>query len=362
MPPVLAPDHIVDTFEQCLREGYERLPSGKHGPSVFAEVARRLETPVHGLHGRLQRAERAYRPVDWYFGSDPALVPEGEYTAPSLPDDDETPEETLGRLVAEQDRREAYRAATEWMPFEVKGKQPFGLVFVGDPHLDVCDARTLQHHLSVIEQTPRMWAVGLGDWLNGWVGKLRGQYAHQSVTEKQAYALARAVLMRDIWWLLILGNHDGERWQGQGGALRWMENAAPVPIQEWQVKFSVKCGDSQWKIWAAHDFPGVSMWNNLHAPNKRAQMTGAVADLYICGDHHVYGVAESQHEHTGRPYWVARARGYKTLDHYALEKGYGNMTMGHSIAAIFDPKTGKMTCFGNIDTAASYLKFLCNNK
>lgn len=341
----------VETVEACLRDGFIKLPTGSHGNSLWVEAGRRLGKNRKTIADVLKQAEAIYRPVGW---TGKAV----EYSAPVLPELDEAPEDTFARLVAEQDRREKFRSAAEWMPFEVKGKQPFALVFVGDPHLDVCDARTLQRHLNTIERTDRMWAVGLGDWLNGWTGKLRGQYAHQSVTERQAYALARAILMRDIWWLLILGNHDGERWQGQGGALRWMENAAPVPMQEWQVKFSVKCGDAAWKIWAAHDFPGVSMWNPLHGPSKRAQMTGAIADLYICGDHHVYGCSETQHEHTGKAYWVARAKGYKPLDHYALEKGYGEQTVGHSIAAVFDPSTKKIVCRADIEEAADYLAFL----
>ena len=164
--------------------------------------------------------ESLRRDLTWAKINAPYLLegtPMPDFTAPSLPPDDE---DTINRLAAEQVRRQAYRSAIDWMRFTVEGDKPFALAFVGDPHIDVCDIITLRRDIQVIQRTPRMWAVGLGDWINGWVGKLRGQYAHQTVTEKQAYTLAKWLLnVPDIWWLLIWGNHDGQRWHGEGSPL-----------------------------------------------------------------------------------------------------------------------------------------------
>lgn len=287
----------------------------------------------------------------------PRAMGEG-YTAPELPDADEDLDGLIARLAAAQRRERDTRRAAEWMRFDVEGDAPFCLAFIGDPHLDTCDLDTLRGHVDLVRATPRMWAVGLGDYLNQWAGRLRAKYADQAATERDAFRLARWLFQQPIWWLLLLGNHDGMRWHGQGTPLRWIEAAAPVPVQDWQAKFEVGCGGKSWRVWAAHDFPGTSMWNPLHAPAKRAQMTGAVADLFVCGDHHTYALGHTQHEHTGRDYWVARARGYKPLDDYALEKGYGEQTMGQSIGAVFDPRDGSLVCFSDLEKAAAYLAFL----
>jgi hypothetical protein len=285
-----------------------------------------------------------------------------EFTPPVLPAEDEDLETTILRLEAEQVRREAYRAAAEWMRFDVTGDEPFALAFVGDPHADVCDIARLRRHVDLIQATPRFWAIGLGDWLNGWVGRLRGEYAHQSVTERQAYSLARWLLNRPIWWLLLLGNHDGQRWHGQGSPLRWMENAAAVPVQEWACKFSIGCGGRVWRVSAAHNFPGASQFNPNHGPKKRALWTGGEADIFVAGDRHTFALEQNQHEHTGRVFWTARARGYKPLDHYALEHGHGDaggpLGTGHSIGAVFDPRDGSVVCFAELDKAAGYLGYL----
>lgn len=285
-----------------------------------------------------------------------------DYTPPQLPSEDINLDELISQMEAEQERQKTHRSAAEWMKFHVNGTEPFALAFVGDPHLDTCDIARLRGHLDLIEATPRMWAVGLGDWLNSWVGRLKGQYGLQAVTERQGLMLAQWVLKRDIWWLLLLGNHDGERWHGHGNPLRWMETACPVPVQEWQAKFSIACGDATWKIWAAHNFPGNSQFNANHGPDKRALHTGAMADLYIAGDRHTFKLSQDQHEHTGRVFWSARARGYKPLDTYALEKGHGSAGgeagIGHSIGAVFDPRDGSLVCFADLHKAASYLRSL----
>lgn len=292
--------------------------------------------------------------------STPRLTP--PYTPPSLPPEDEDLESIMLKREQEQERQYAYREALEWMRFEVHGTEPFALAFFGDPHLDVCDIKRLREHAALIERTDRMWAVGLGDWLNAWPGKLRGEYAHQSMTERQGYQIARWLLLKEIWWLILLGNHDGQRWHGQGSPLRWMEIAAPVPVQDWQAKFSVACGSTVWRVWAAHDFPGQSMYNVGHGPKRRALFTGGEADIYIAGDRHTFTCQQDQHEHTGRVYWTARARGYKPLDNYAMELGYGpaggRHGIGQSIGAVFDPRDSSVVCFADLQKAADFLATL----
>lgn len=279
---------------------------------------------------------------------------------PDIPSEDEDLDAVMNRLAESIKRRKAADDAKDWMKFKVEGEGPFALVFVGDPHGDDCDIDKLRSDVELIKNTQRMWAVGLGDYINQWNKKLFHKYASQTINERDAYRIAQWLFKQEIWMLIILGNHDGPRWHGNGSPLNFMQHSAPVELQNWQAKFEIKAGLNSWRIWAAHDFPGNSIWNPLHGPGRRAQLTGAMADLFICGDHHVFGLSQTQHEHTHRPYWVGRAKGYKMLDEFALEKGYGGQTMGHSIVGVFDTD-GVMTCFSDIEKAASYLNWLRAN-
>lgn len=356
-------------YRDGLSAGYPPANSGSGVKTAISYAATKLGLNPQTVRQRLAWAEffdvkvegldtygspERPKPIDDYLG-----VQRGRgYTPPDLPPMEMDVEEEMDRAIAEFERRRAADAARRWMRFEVDGRDPFALVYVGDPHLDDphTDLGMLRRHVRIMEETERMWAVGLGDYVNGWVGRLTRKYADQPATERGAYARAKWLFSRPIWWMLIKGNHCA--WQGGGNPLDWMLDDAAVPLVEWEARFTVGSPSHDWKTWAAHDFPGSSQWNILHGPQKRAMMTGAVADLFVCGDKHCYGVLHTQHEHTGNPYWLARARGYKMQDDYARQLGFGEMTMGHSIVAVHDPRDGSIQCFDDVQRGADYLEFL----
>jgi hypothetical protein len=260
-------------------------------------------------------------------------------------------------------REEAYRrkreahAAKQWARYVIKETGPFGLVFVGDPHLDDdgCDVGALRRDLELMDRTPGLYGVGLGDWVNAWTGRLSRLYAQQSTTEHQAFKLAEWMLDRPSWLLLLRGNHD--LWAAGSSALLWMRTGG-APLEDWEARFEVGAGGIFWRIWAAHDFPGNSMWNKVHAPMRRAQM-GQQADLYVCGHKHSFAIVQDQDDQTGHAYIAARARGYKGLDSYARQLGYGaEGELGRSIAVICDPGSRRMTPFPEVPEAADYLTWL----
>jgi hypothetical protein len=280
------------------------------------------------------------------------------FLAPHIPPSHEPVEDMIERRMQAFLRKRASADAKRWMRFEVTEAAPFALVFVGDPHADDdgCDLPTLKAHLDLIEATPGMYAVGLGDWTNNWTGRLARLYAEQGTTASDAWRFAEWMLRKPIWMLLLRGNHD--MWSGAGDPLRWMANGT-APLVDWQAQFVVACGGVEWRVWAAHDFPGSSMWNKLHAPLKKAKLGGQEADLYIAAHRHTFALAEEQDEHSGRVSWLARAKGYKALDSYAHVNGYGQQQdRGQSIAAVCTPADGKMRCFSDVEEAAEFLTWL----
>ncbi len=354
MPAPPLPQSEVDAF----RAAYERAVAEGHAPrGAPVGTGRRAAmwvaaeslglTPNQGKT-RMQAMER-----------DAPLPAAAQFIAPELVDGSEPFEALLDRRIAAAERKRAAAASREWMRFEVPEVAPFGLVFVGDPHADDdgCDLARLRGHLALIEATPGMSAIGMGDWTNNWIGRLSRLYAHQGTTDADAWRFAEWMLSKPIWMLLLMGNHD--MWSGAGSPLRWMAKEGRAPLIDWSCKFRVACGDAEWKIHAAHDFPGNSMWNRLHAPMRRAKLTGHDADLYIAAHRHTFGLAQEQDEHSGRVAWLARVRGYKALDSYATLLGHGQrQDTGESIAAICDPATGRMTCFADVSEAAAYLTWL----
>ncbi len=166
------------------------------------------------------------------------------FTPPDLPPAHEPVEDMIERRIAGFQRKTAAAKAREWMQFRVDEVAPFCLVFVGDPHADDdgADIGLLKRHLDLIEATPGMWGVGMGDWTNNWIGRLGRLYAEQGTTASDAWRFAEWMLAKPIWMLLLRGNHD--MWSGAGDPLRWIAREGRAPLADWQAQFRVACGDA----------------------------------------------------------------------------------------------------------------------
>jgi transposase-like protein len=357
MPGVsISPERLaafLAAYHEAVRDGFTPLDQHTNAtnPAATAEAARKVGISRH----QRQRWVDALRAA----GKLGPNARHDTFTPPVIPPAHEPVEDMIERRIAAYQRKSEAAKAREWMLFRVDEVAPFCLAFVGDPHADDdgCDLLTLKRHLDLIQATPGMWAVGMGDWTNNWVGRLGRLYAEQGTTAADAWRFAEWILSKPIWMLLLRGNHD--MWSGAGDPLRWIAREGLAPLADWQAQFRVACGDAEWRIHAAHDFPGNSMWNRLHAPLRRAKMTGHGADLFIAAHRHVFALAEEQDEHSGRTSWLARCKGYKTMDSYANVLGYGQaQDRGQSIAAVCDPATGRMQCFSDLDQAAAYLTWL----
>jgi len=372
---------IAEAYTEAIAEGW---PPPGSGPvrTAIAAVCDRLNIVYKKARDRLRAAaalglvpdwpepipqeereakRRIYRLCDagyraWAEGeARPAKV--REVVRPVLPSAHEPTEDWLTRRERAFARKQTAAQAKDWMRFEVKRPGPFGLVFVGDPHVDDdgCDLRTLRRDLDIIEQTPGLYGVGMGDWVNNWQGRLARLYGQQGSTESDAWRACEWLLSRPIWMLLLKGNHD--LWSGAGSPMQWMV-AHGAPMVDWSCRFVVASGSAEWRIEAAHNFPGSSIYNKGHGPKRQAMLTGASADLYICGHHHNWTLQQDEAEHSGRIYWTARTRGYKMLDSYAEQLGYLPQQHGHSITAICDPRDGSMQCFASLPKSAEYLAHL----
>ncbi len=278
---------------------------------------------------------------------------------PDLPSSELPAEQLIDQACARFTGHLAAREARRWMEIKVKSNKPIGVCFMGDPHIDNngCNWPLLRRDIKVLEDTPGMYAVNIGDLTDNWVGRLVRLYADQEMSKKQAWKLAK-YLMRDsgIKWLChLLGNHDA--WND--GPYLIKANAQPmVPVEDWQSRFQIAFPNGQKvRVHAAHDFPGSSIWNKMHGPQKAAMMLER-ADIFACGHKHEWAINESENANRDFVYHLIRARGYKFIDSYSDQLGYGSQKFGASITAIIDPTgsdTKKIRCFPDLPEAAEFL-------
>jgi len=278
---------------------------------------------------------------------------------PDLPSSELPADKLIDQACARFETHLAARDARRWMEIKVKSNKPIGVCFMGDPHIDNngCNWPLLRRDIDLLEKTDGLYAVNLGDITDNWVGRLVKLYADQEMSKKQAWKLAK-YLLRDcnIKWLChILGNHDA--WND--GPYLIKANANPtVPVEDWQSRFRIcfpnKSGVS---VHVAHNFPGNSIWNPMHGPQK-ASMLLEQADIYACGDKHTWALNEGENAQRGFLYHLIRARGYKFIDSYADQLGYASQKFGASITAVIDPISDgpkRIRCFPDLEEAAEFL-------
>lgn len=340
--PPLADDLLRETVQAFEANGRNQV-----------HTAKALGISRGGLQTRLRIAEE--RRISGGAAETEDLI------FPDLPSSELSPKELIAQAAVRFERHLEARDARRWMEIKVKSNKPIGLAFVGDPHLDNngCNWPLLNRDIDIMAKTPGMYAVNMGDLTDNWVGRLIRLYADQEMSKKQAWKLA-AWFMNNAginWLCHILGNHDA--WND--GPYLIKANAAPqVPVEDWQSRFKV-CfpNGTSFKVHAAHDFPGSSIWNKMHGPTK-ASMLLEQADIYACAHKHEWAINTSENAQRGFIYHLIRSRGYKFIDSYADQLGYPSQQFGATITAVVDPAVEGVTrirCFPDLEEAAEFLNY-----
>jgi|TARA_Y100000296_G_scaffold20276_1_gene24072 hypothetical protein len=287
-------------------------------------------------------------------GAEPPITP------PELPDDDIPVEDIVGLMKTRFEKRYEHHKAKKWMPFKVMMDGPIGICWLGDPHVDDdgCNWPKLDEDLDSIVGTEGMFGASIGDATNNWVGRLLAQYARQETSKTTAGKLTK-YLMEKVgrdWLIWLIGNHD--EWNDGAHYLREMGSHIVV-MEDWQAQITLKFPNGRdARIWAAHDFPGHSQWNTMHAAQKAAHMKDW-AHLYICGHKHNWALHQEESASKEFIYWLARARGYKFIDDYGGKLGHASQQEGASIVSVFDPDAENMAsflhCYADVQEAAEFL-------
>lgn len=200
----------------------ERVRLAAQHKSVSA-AARFIGVPVETLKSQIRAAKARGITEDH----------REEVEFPELPSSELPAEELIDQACKRFEGHLAAKEARRWMEIKIKSNKPVGVAFVGDPHIDNngCNWPLLRRDIKILEDTPGMYAVNMGDLTDNWVGRLIRLYADQEMSKKQAWKLAK-YLLRDCsinWLCHILGNHD----QWNDGPYLIKANARPiVPVED----------------------------------------------------------------------------------------------------------------------------------
>lgn len=322
-----------------------------------AAAARALGIPITTFKDRLSAARQRGQHV-------PEPAP---FTVQPIPDELPTAEELRARRRKQFARKEAAKDARHLIPVTVRMRGPVGLAFVGDPHVDDdgTDIALLESHLATINATEGLFALGIGDYSNNWVGRLARLYGQQSLSAAEAWVLVEWLVQAVPWLVLISGNHDA--WSGDGDPIKWMAKAARVTYESNGARLGLTLPNGRiLRINARHDFRGRSMWNTTHGIGKAATM-GWRDHILTAGHTHVSGWEYKRDPMTGLISHCLRVGSYKRLDRYADELGLPNQTASVCPVVVVRPQFGDddprlLTPFLEPETAAEFLSWLRRRK
>lgn len=282
---------------------------------------------------------------------------------PRLLDGDEPIEDVLDRRERQFARGSRAANSEAWFPIRVEDRQPIGVLWFGDPHIDDdgCNIKLLRRHVDLCRTTPGLYGVNIGDSTNNWAGRLARLYADQETSRRTARRLAKWFLVDSgvNWLVWLMGNHD--EWESGGDILRGM-NDRGIIMQDWQARFRfVFDGARDIRVHAAHDFKGHSFWNITHGPTRFAKLE-TDAELLVCGHKHDWGIQQFEMAGRGRVATVVRTRGYKWRDHYATVNGYQSAQSGAGVLTILNPwardPAGRIMAFSDVEAGARVLAAL----
>ncbi len=286
---------------------------------------------------------------------------------PDFPDEDISIEKIIALSTERYEKRKNSHDAHTWFPISVKENLPIGVMWFGDPHLDDngCAWPILKRDVELCKNTEGLYGINIGDTTNCWGGRLIRKYADQDSSVKTARRLAEWFLLNSgVRWLIWLyGNHEH---MGDGahilGEMAKRFGTQKVVMHDWEARFCIRFSNgAEHRVFAAHDFPGNSMWNPLHG-HVKASRFGNNIDLCVAGHKHNWGVSQWELAEQESAPLMVRVRGYKHLDDFARRIGAHEQEEGQSIMTIFNPeatcRAGRIQAFVDVELGADVLKFM----
>lgn len=248
------------------------------------------------------------------------------------------PKELIKRRIAQYTEKKKAFEREKLIPIGVKIDGPIGLGFMGDPHVDDdgTDLEELFSHVDLFDgRNEGLYAGCIGDAANNWVGGLARLWSEQSTSAAEARVIVTEFLTRICWLFYIHGNHDV--WNGGNNLINAILGNGAAIKRENNTRLDLRFPNGKHcRIYAAHTFPGKSMWSEVYGAAKKAQLDGTY-NIFASGHIHTSGYAHGFHESNNIMWHAIQIASYKKIDRYADELGLDRKDLYNCPVALIDP-------------------------
>ena len=325
----------------------------KHG--TIAASSRAMGIPRSTFEHRIRLAQE--RELENRTNDEPIL--------PTFPPSDLPTEQLIQSLSARFEKRIEHQNAKRYFDIVLPDDRPRLLATVGDPHLGVStNWKLLQHHVELMTHNEGVMCVGIGDAANNWGGRLTALYAEEDISRETERRLAKWFLEALPWAVWLHGNH--EAMNSEFSTYLEAINAQKVPMIDWRATVRFVFPSATIKADFAHNHKGSSIYSKTMG-QKRSVLweanpgpDGAPVDLVVAGHHHTWAITQEELD-DNRCVILARCRGYKFHDTFAIRHQFANMRYGSTLAFVVQPKLEgpmRITPFADLEQGIKYLKFL----
>jgi len=216
--------------------------------------------------------------------------------------------------------------------------EPIGILHFGDPHLDDdhVDLDEVAEHCELVKNTEGLYGANVGDTTNNWIGRLQRLYAAQTTRTAEAWKLVEWFANACPWLYWLGGNHD--LWSGDQDPIKYIADKAGIMYQWHGARLQLEFpNEVKFKINAAHQFPGYSIYNKAHAVMREAQRGLNGYDVVLQGHTHVTGYGLHVDPETQLITHCLQVAAYKGHDEYAKSKGMHPHRVEPCVMTVFDP-------------------------
>jgi len=298
----------------------------RHPHRTFNALRQRIEAELGGnetyTQFRLRQAQEARERA--------AASPVAPVTVKDRPTDAEY-EEFFSLLEAADAARRTLSPTQETTEFTAPDGLPVAVAFTGDWHCGAGGVRYdwLRRDLDLIAETDGVYAVGMGDWLEGVNVNTKAAPALYSGLFndggfQEVYVLRRSQRVRGKWLAVLSGNHD--EWIYKAAGITRMDQlaaelGAPHFSQGGGTIFA-SVGSQRYVIGVRHNVAGNSRLNTTNAQRRAFDDWPEWDNCHvICVAHLHYNDLHIQPRRGARCVYL-RSGTYKVIDGYARDAGF----------------------------------------
>jgi len=277
---------------------------------------------------------------------------------------DEVPDgkEVLKDLIDKQGDVEKHVARRYAQKITIKDNKPIGIAMFSDLHFggSGVDYKAIEADTKLVKDTDGFYAMGAGDYIDAWLGRL----AH--VQREQAVGFDEEIALLEHWFdeinekmlVVVGGNHD-IRIKNFGGIdyiKRILRGCTHLLYDADECVFTINLQKASWKFKIRHAWMGSSIYNATHGMERDPRFGDDDFDVGIGGHTH-RGTLFREFMFHHRKRLAVLLGTYKFYDRYPIRLGFPRSPEQCSGALILYPD-GRLDHCPDLITAARFLEFL----